>query len=240
MNRETALHRHPKPHRELARRYQHYARKQEFRLSVLYSVLLFAASVAVIYYAIGYATESASSSVTDIILSNTPVYDVDGFFAYGTIGLVAFIMLLLLAHPKRIPFTLHAMALLYFIRAAFISMTHIGAFPTPSVASGKFGVVLSHFLFGGDLFFSGHTALAFLLALIFWREKNIRYIFLGWSLFMAIVVLLGHYHYTIDVASAFFITYAIYRIAEWLFPRDRKWFDDAVTEEGYTSLDARR
>ena len=240
MSRETALHRHPKPHRELARRYLYYARKQEFRLAVLYSVLLFAASVAVIYYAIGYATERASSPVTDIILSNTPIFDVDGWFAYGTIGLVAFIGLLLLSHPKRIPFTLHAMALLYFIRAAFISMTHIGAFPIPPANSGDFGVVLSHFLFGGDLFFSGHTALAFLLALIFWRERNIRYVFLGWSLFMAAVVLLGHYHYTIDVASAFFITFAIYRIAEWLFPRDRKWFDDDVIEEEYTSPDAHR
>ena len=230
MSRETALHRHPKPHRELARRYQHYAAQQEFRLSVLYSVLLFAASVAVIYYAIGYATESASSPVTDIILSNTPPFNVDGLFAYGTIGLVAFITLLLLAHPKRIPFTLHAMALLYFIRAAFISMTHIGAFPIPAANSGDFGIVLSYFLFGGDLFFSGHTALAFLLALVFWRERNIRYAFLGWSLFMAAVVLLGHYHYTIDVASAFFITYTIYSLAEWLFPRDRKWFLDDSAE----------
>jgi len=224
VSRPVALHRHPKPHRELARRYRHYARQQEFRISILLSVLLFAASVAVIYYAIGYATESASGPVTDIILSNTPAFDVDGLFAYGTLGLVAFIALLLLAHPKRIPFTLHAMSLLYFIRAAFVSITHIGSFPIQAANSAHFGIGLSHFLFGGDLFFSGHTALAFLLALIFWREKKLRYIFLAWSLYMAVVVLLGHLHYSIDVASAFFITYTIYRIAEWLFPKDRGLF----------------
>lgn len=224
MTREVALHRHPKPHHELARRYRHVAVQQEFRMSVLFSVLLFAASVAVVYYAIGYATEHASSPVTDIILSNTPAFDVDGLFFYGTLGLVAFITLLLLAHPKRIPFTLHAMALLYFIRAAFISMTHIGLFPIATANSANFGLGLSHFLFGGDLFFSGHTALAFLLALIFWKQKNIRYIFLAWSLYMAAVVLLGHLHYTIDVASAFFITYTIYCVAEWLFPKDRQLF----------------
>src|SRR3989338_5882129 len=224
MNRERALHKHPKPHRELARRYRQYAALQQFRVSILLSVLLFAASVVVVIYAIGYATESASNSVTDIILSNTPTLAVDGLFVFGTLGLVAFITLLLLAHPKRIPFTLHAMALLYFIRAAFISMTHIGPFPIHSENSFDLGVITSKFLFGGDLFFSGHTALAFLLALIFWREKNLRYIFLAWSVFMATVVLLGHYHYTIDVESAFFLTSEIYCVAVWLFPKDRELF----------------
>lgn len=225
MTRETPLHRHPKPHRELARRYRHYAAQQQFRVSVLLSVLLFAASVVVVFYAIAYATESASNSVSDIILSNTPIFDVDGLFVYGSLGLVGFITLLLLAHPKRIPFTLHAMALLYFIRAAFISMTHIGPFPIHLENTYNLGVIAGRFLFaGGDLFFSGHTALAFLLALVFWREKNIRYIFLAWSAYMGIIVLVGHYHYTIDVASAFFITYTIYCIAEWLFPKDRQLF----------------
>ena len=46
----------------------------------------------------------------------------------------------------------------------------------------------------------------------------LRYLFLAWSVFFGIVVLLGHLHYTIDVLSAFFITYGIVDIAKWLFP----------------------
>lgn len=224
MTQEISLHRHPKPHRELARRYRHYAAQQSFRVSILLSVMLFAASVATVFYAIGYATEHASNSVTDIILSNTPAFNVDALFVYGTIGLVACIVLLLFANPKRIPFTLHAMALLYFIRAAFISMTHMGPFPIHAEGAHDVGFVMGRFLFGGDLFFSGHVALAFLLALIFWRSLRIRYLFLAWSVYMSAIVLLGHLHYTIDVASAFFITYAIYTLAEWLFPKDRQLF----------------
>ncbi len=231
MTREVSLHRHPKPHRELARRYRHYAAQQEFRVSILLSALLFLASVATVFYAIGYATDHVSNSVSDIILSNTPAFDVGGLFVYGTFLLVIFITLLLLAHPKRIPFTLHAMALLYFIRAAFISMTHIGPFPLHSDNTYNLGVGLNRFLFGGDLFFSGHVALAFLLALVFWRQKWIRYVFLALSVYMSVIVLIGHLHYTIDVASAFFITYAIYCLAEWLFPKDRELFYSEMLEE---------
>ena len=70
-----------------------------------------------------------------------------------------------------------------------------------------------------DLFFSGHTGAPFLMALVFWPHKRLRYIFLAWSGFFAVVVLLGHIHYTIDVLSAFFITYGIYHIALHFFPK---------------------
>jgi hypothetical protein len=221
-----SLHRHPKPHKELWRRYRRYAAVQEFRISVLLSIVTFFASLIVVSYAIQYATESASNSVTDIILSNTPVFDVDGLFVYGTALFAVFATALLFAHPKRVPFALHGIALFYFIRSAFISLTHLGPFPVHEVSSFDFGAVLSRLFFGGDLFFSGHTGIAFLLALMFWREKTVRNIFLVWSAFFATIVLLGHYHYSIDVASAFFISYGIFHIAEWLFPKDRAMFLD--------------
>ena len=78
--------------------------------------------------------------------------------------------------------------------------------------------------FGADQFFSAHTGMPFLGALVFWHEKYIRYTFLAAAAFFAVTVLLGHIHYTIDVAAAFFITYAIYHIALWLFPKDHAMF----------------
>ena len=211
---------------ELPARYRACVKRPEVLLSILYSVLLFAASVFVSFYAINYATESASNSVTDIILSNIPAYDVDGLFAWGTLLLIVFIVLILLLYPKRIPFTLYSMGIFYMIRSAFTSLTHLKPYPAlPS--NGNWGVLLNHFLFGGDLFFSAHTGVCFLMALIFWRNKILRYIFLGWSVYMAVVVLLGHYHYSIDVASAYFITYTIYRINEWLFPKAQRVFYEA-------------
>lgn len=219
-----SLHRHPRPHAELWRRYRHYGAQQEFRISVLFSILTFLASLTTSFYAIGYATERASNSVTDLILSNTPTFDVDGLFVYGTALFVIFTTALLIAHPKRIPFALHTIALFYFVRAAFISLTHLGPFPMSAANSFDFGTLASRMFFGGDLFFSGHTGVAFLMALIFWNEKNLRSIFLTASVYFGVIVLLGHYHYSIDVASAFFITYGIFHIAKWLFPKDYAMF----------------
>lgn len=228
------LHRHREPHRELWRRYRHYASQQEFRVSVLLSIVTFTASLITAFYAIAYATERASNPVTDIVLSNVPVFDVDGLFVYGAAFLVTFGILLVAVHPKRIPFALHTIALFYFTRAAFISLTHLGPFPISAVSSFDFGTLMGRFFFGfgGDLFFSGHTGLAFLMALIFWQNKNLRYLFLAASVYFGTIVLLGHLHYSIDVASAFFITYGIFHIARWLFPKDYALFhSDMPTED---------
>lgn len=65
-----------------------------------------------------------------------------------------------------------------------------------------------------DLFFSAHTGLPFLLALEFWDNKILRYIFLLSSLGGATLVFLGHIHYSIDVLAAFFITYSVFQITK--------------------------
>jgi len=204
------------------RRYRDQYAQQSSRVSVILSVLAFAISIWANFKATEFAGSVASNFVTDIILSNTPVFDVDGYFVYGATALIVFIALVLIAHPKRIPFTLYSLALFFLIRAGFISLTHIGPYPVHTAVqfSSSIGIMLSKVFFGDDLFFSGHTGAPFLMALVYWREPILRYIFLAWSVFLAVVVLLGHIHYSIDVASAYFITFTIFHIAMWLFPAD--------------------
>ncbi len=206
----------------LIRRYSDFFGLTDYWFSALASIILFASSVYANYMASAYATTAASNAVTDLILDHVPVYDVDGYFVYGAVALIAFILLLLVVRPKRIAFTLYSLALFYFIRAGFITLTHIGPYPVHTAIefTSSIGIFLSKIFFGDDLFFSGHTGAPFLMALVFWREPLLRYIFLAWSVFLASVVLLGHIHYSIDVASAFFITFTIYHIAMWLFPKE--------------------
>ena len=199
-----------------------HSRENGFFKSTFLAGLILVAGVTLNTLAGIYATERASNSVTDIILSNTPVYNLDFLFVYGALFVIFFAFGTILLDPKRIPFTLEAMGLFYLTRALFVTLTHLGPFPTH--AALDVGTVLSYIFGGGDLFFSGHTGAPFMLALLFWREIYLRYIFLAFSFTLGTVVLHAHLHYSIDVLSAFFITYGIYHIALWLFPEDARLF----------------
>lgn len=209
-------------------RYRPYIKNKRFLISTGISFLLLGAGVIATYFGIIYANEKASNSVTDIILSNIRVFDVDGIFTYGPvlfwiiIGLYIFFF-----EPKKIPFTLKSAAIFLLIRAIFISLTHIGPFPTHiQIASTS---IFSVFTTGNDLFFSSHTGFPFLMALIFWDNKYLRIFSLIASLVFGTVVLLAHLHYSIDVFAAFFITYSIFHLNEKLFKKDREIFINGLS-----------
>jgi membrane-associated phospholipid phosphatase len=50
--------------------------------------------------------------------------------------------------------------------------------------------------------------------------KYWRYFFLGFSVLMAITVLLGHLHYSIDVFAAFFIAHGVFVVAKKIFKQE--------------------
>ncbi len=207
---------------KIIQNYKKHINKDYLKQTFFAGVLLIL-SLVVNYYSGLYATKIASNPVSDIILSNIRVYDVDFFFVYGALILWFFFVAILLIDPKKIPFTLKTVALFVVIRSIFVTLTHIAPFPSQLVFAGT-NKFFDIFTSTGDLFFSGHTGLPFLFALIVWKEKHLRYLMLAISLFFGAIVLMGHLHYTIDVVAAFFITYSIYCIAEVFFKKDRKYF----------------
>lgn len=213
------------------RYYQHLKRHilhTRFQRSFIIAAALFIVAIVLNYFASTYATESASSSVTDIVLSNIPVFNVGGIFALSTFAFIAVIVVVAFQEPKRMPFIMEAVALFLAIRSVFLTLTHIAPFPTQAPITST---IFERFNFGGDLFFSGHTGIPFLLALIFWDINALRNLFLFLSVFFAIIVLLGHIHYSIDVLSAYFITYTIYHIATRLFTNDAKFLKHGLPNE---------
>ena len=69
-----------------------------------------------------------------------------------------------------------------------------------------------------DLFFSGHTATLFLFFMVA-NKRILKAIFLSFAVIVGISVLLQHVHYSIDVFSAPFFSYASVKFATYIKKR---------------------
>ncbi len=165
-------------------------------------------------------------SVRDIFLDNLPLVNLSPVIVGGAITLWISALVLLIVNPRYLIFSVKAIALYIISRAFFFSLTHIGPYPlrySPSAHNDGYG--LYHLVtFQGNFFYSGHTAFPFLLALIFWDNKYLRYLFIILTGFFGASVLLAHVHYSIDVFAAPFIVYGMYTITAKLFPHDYALF----------------
>lgn len=193
--------------------------------SLLSALVLLAVSYIVEHfanlYAFTYSIRPTSTFVGDLFLDNIPAVNLN--FIIIEIALLSIVggTIFVFLHPRRVVFSLKAVALFIIIRAVFTSLTHVGIYPDyiePSL--GFFGGVYTYLNFQTGFFFSGHTGLPFLIALIFWDRPLARNVLLLLSLVFAVAVLLAHIHYSIDVFAAPFMTYGIFKIAQRLFQRD--------------------
>lgn len=197
--------------------------KPRYYARLLEAFILFVVAVFATHFASKYAHIKASNHVEDIVLSNTRVYDSEFFFVHGAIMLSLFVVALCFRFAKTAPFVIKTVSLFIIIRAMFVSMTHIGPYPTKLELESS---LLDFITSGNDLFFSGHTGLPFLIALLFWKHLYVRTLFLVASVMFGITVLLSHLHYTIDVFAAFFITYTIYHLGIKFFKKDYLFFQE--------------
>lgn len=173
-------------------------------------------------YALVYSLRPSSTYVGDILLDNVPVVNLDFVIVEFALLCIVFGTIFVFSKPRYLLFTLKTVALFIAIRAFFISLTHIGIYPDHInlFGTGFLDSIYSYLNFQTGFFFSGHTGLPFLMALVFWKERIPRFILLSLSLIFATAVLLAHIHYSIDVFAAPFMAYGIFTIAKKLFPRD--------------------
>jgi hypothetical protein len=188
-------------------------RSKDFIINALFSFSIFLFTLIVNYYAVRLATYNSSNPVNDLILNT--IDRIDTSFIHGklSIWIELLTLLILIFRPRHFLFTFKALSFLVLTRAIFVNLTHLGI-PSDSVP------IKSFYTFGGDLFFSGHVAIMYLFALIFWNERPIRIFYITLTMLMGIEVLLGHYHYSIDVFSAPFIAYGIYSLSKHIFKND--------------------
>jgi hypothetical protein len=188
------------------------------------SVGLLAISLYLIYFARIYTSDYLDNVVPDLILDHVPVIDVSYIFFQGAFLLIVSLAAILIWEPRYIPFALEASALFAFARSFFMVMTHLSAPATEYYKYVEHEHHVTNVVFtlssGNDLFFSGHAGFPFLLALVFWQRRYIRWFYLCCSFIGSVAVLLGHLHYSIDVFSAYFIAFGVYEISKYLFKKE--------------------
>ncbi len=210
--------------KKLAQDYRQFLGDFPSVFSFLQAVGFFFVSLIINYHASQYAFIRKDNPVTDILLDNLPVVNMDTTFLVSTSVFLLFATFFLLAQPKRLSFVLKSISLFIIVRSIFVTLTHIGPSPLSTLLTPS--EIGQAFTSGADLFFSGHTGMPFLFALMFWKNMKLRILFITMSVLAAIGVLLGHIHYSIDVASAYFITHGIYLIATRWFKNDFKRFHE--------------
>ncbi len=154
----------------------------------------------------------------DLLLAHLPVVDLRALFLWGFAAfLVALVVLGVWRERRRLAHIVWLYALLISVRSLFIILTPMRRPEGALWVGGNplYDAIGRYLTFKNDLFFSSHTALPFLAFLVF-RDRWARAFFLACSVTLAATVLLTRLHYSIDVFSAFFITYALYR---W----ERRW-----------------
>lgn len=187
-------------------------RRVEFVLSALALLAAFALN----HFADGYVERVGETAHTspDLVLRHLPGVDVSAVYWWGALAFVVFALgAAFLRERDRLAYLARAYALVIAARACLMVLTplHIPDGAISVDAGMLYSSVGKMVTVHHDLFFSMHTAMAFLGALVF-RDRFVRWVCAGFSVLMAVTVLLLKTHYSLDVAGAYLVTYALYRL----------------------------
>lgn len=187
---------------------------KNFRTKFIVSSILLAVSLFVLAKFLDYNEDRPGFSFADPLLIRFKPIDVTWITFILIYGALIVGLLAMSKYPRRILIAFQSYALVSSLRIITIFFLPINA---PIHIIPLKDPFVEFFSGGGetllkDLFFSGHTATMFLLALTA-KHKTLKWIFVVATILVAACVLVQHVHYTIDVIVAPFIAYTSYRIS---------------------------
>lgn len=150
--------------------------------------------------------------LSDLILDKLPVIDVS--LIYDIVSLIPIILTIIyIIHRKdfnRIPFFLLMIGFFYIIRGIFIVLTPFG---NPPMFNGSDPLFHGFSNYELGVYPSGHAGNVFLLLLLV-KDRGYKWL-IGICLIIVIMALfLAHGHYSIDILSGLFFSYAIRTFGE--------------------------
>ncbi len=150
-------------------------------------------------------------AINDAVLNNIPALDVSIPLFVSCYCVIVLAFIIIITHPKNLIFVFQAYILVTFIRMLCIFLVPLEA---PLEYVDLKDPFAEMFVYGGkpinkDLFFSGHTSTMVLLILSTPYKKLKPYFTLA-AILVAILLLIQHAHYFVDVIVAPFITIFCY------------------------------
>jgi membrane-associated phospholipid phosphatase len=150
--------------------------------------------------------------LSDLILDNLPVMNVALY--YDIFALIPIIVVLIyIVHKKeynRIPYIILMSAIFYIVRGVFIVLTPFG---NPPMFSGSDPLFNGFAKYDLGVYPSGHAGNVFLLYLIV-KNRGYKWIIFVCLILVMITLFLAHGHYSIDILSGLFFSYAIIAFGE--------------------------
>ncbi len=184
-----------------------------FRFRAWVTVPFLAAILAALATFLQWVERRAGVVVPDPLLALFPPTDLT-WFIFGLIyGGLVIALLFLVRDPDRLLLAMQSYSLMVVFR--ILAMYLLPLDPPAMTIPLKDPFVQ---LFGSgnvlmkDLFFSGHTSTLFLLFLTA-RKGRLRTALLLFTISVAVLIVIHHSHYAVDVYMAPFVAYTSYRIA---------------------------
>lgn len=145
--------------------------------------------------------------LSDLILDNLPVIDLS--LVYDIVCLIPiFLLFVYVVHKKeynRVPFMLLMIGIFYLVRGVFIVLTPFG---NPPMFGGSDPLFNGFSKYELGVYPSGHAGNVFMLFLLV-NDTLYKRIIMACLIVVIIALLLSHGHYSIDIFSGIFFSYAI-------------------------------
>jgi hypothetical protein len=195
-------------------------KNKKFRLLFIIAITGLTTCAVVARSLFTYIQERNGKVLADVVLEALPAYDLS-LWIFSL--LYIFILLgigYLLVQPYQLLLWLQVFFWVTVFR--FTSLLLIPLNP-PRGLIDLSDPFLDHFFYRGtvitkDLFFSGHTCIAFVFVLVI-RHAIIRTAFIIVSVLIGVMLLIQHIHYTVDVLAAPIFTWLAYKFSQVILKR---------------------
>lgn len=188
-------------------------RKKFFLAELIITIIILAITLSSLAGFLKFIEQRSGAVLNDPLLNIFKPVDLTyPIFIILYAGLL-FAVYVLAANPRRLMIALQTYIILVIIRMLAMYLLALDPPQTMIPLSDPFVEFFgTGRLLTKDLFFSGHTAILFLVFLVVtgkWKKA----VFLILTILIASGVILQHVHYSIDVIAAPFFSYSAYRIA---------------------------